>query len=226
LVLIKLHGKFKNMRDSSRSRSNGRSSKGRNNNNNNNRSNYRNNKSNRSNKNNRRGAFTPKNLNVQFDSSGPAGKIRGSVKQIIDRYVLAAKEAKSNDDWTRAESCLQHADHYRRIVNDITEQKKQKQEVKQEPNKQENKQDNKLEVKQEENQANQEKTLKPEKQESKTESKVQAEEKDKEEKPKKRAKKSKKASGVRTLRGRRATRKKSPDDDDSIIKQIDAPEIL
>ena len=54
------------------------------------------------------------NRNTVFDSIGPAGRLRGTAFQLMEKYLSAAKEMMSSDR-VAAESCLQHADHYMRI---------------------------------------------------------------------------------------------------------------
>ncbi len=52
--------------------------------------------------------------NTVFDSSGPAGRLRGTAFQLMEKYLAAAKDAMSSDR-VLAENCLQHADHYMRV---------------------------------------------------------------------------------------------------------------
>ncbi|HAE51415.1 MAG TPA: DUF4167 domain-containing protein, partial [Tistrella mobilis] len=59
----------------------------------------------------------PVNRNRIFESNGPAGKIKGNLSQVIDRYLAAARDASSSGDRVLAESCLQHAEHYLRLMN-------------------------------------------------------------------------------------------------------------
>ena len=54
--------------------------------------------------------------NSVFDSNGPCGKVRGNVFQIIEKYELAAKDARCHSEGVLAEVCLQYADHYNRIA--------------------------------------------------------------------------------------------------------------
>ena len=54
------------------------------------------------------------NRNTVYDSIGPAGRLRGTAFQLMEKYLSAAKEMMSSDR-VAAESCLQHADHYMRI---------------------------------------------------------------------------------------------------------------
>lgn len=52
--------------------------------------------------------------NTVYDSIGPAGRLRGTAFQLMEKYLSAAKELMSSDR-VLAESCLQHADHYMRL---------------------------------------------------------------------------------------------------------------
>jgi hypothetical protein len=51
-----------------------------------------------------------------FDSSGPEVKIRGTAAHIFDRYCQLARDANASGDRIAAESYLQHAEHYYRIM--------------------------------------------------------------------------------------------------------------
>lgn len=55
--------------------------------------------------------------NRSFESNGPDVKVRGSASQICDKYLALARDASSSGDRVRAESLLQHAEHYFRLVN-------------------------------------------------------------------------------------------------------------
>ena len=54
--------------------------------------------------------------NGNVDSSGPSVKVRGSAKQVYDKYLLLARDAKSSGDTILSESYFQHAEHYARIL--------------------------------------------------------------------------------------------------------------
>ena len=54
------------------------------------------------------------NRNTVYDSIGPAGRLRGTAFQLMEKYLSAAKELMASDR-VAAENCLQHADHYMRI---------------------------------------------------------------------------------------------------------------
>ncbi len=52
-----------------------------------------------------------------FDSNGPDVRIRGTAHQVVEKYLTLAKDANSAGDRVLAESYLQHAEHYQRIIN-------------------------------------------------------------------------------------------------------------
>lgn len=52
-----------------------------------------------------------------FDSNGPDVRIRGTAYQIQEKYAVLAKDALAVGDYVLAESYLQHAEHYQRIIN-------------------------------------------------------------------------------------------------------------
>lgn len=57
-----------------------------------------------------------------FDSNGPDVRIRGTAFQITEKYMTLAKDAAAAGDAVLAESYLQHAEHYQRIINAMTDQ--------------------------------------------------------------------------------------------------------
>ncbi|HEU4838264.1 MAG TPA: DUF4167 domain-containing protein [Micavibrio sp.] len=57
------------------------------------------------------------NRNQIFDSNGPDVRIRGTAHQVCEKYLALAKDAASTGDIVLAESYLQHAEHYQRIIN-------------------------------------------------------------------------------------------------------------
>lgn len=57
------------------------------------------------------------NRNQVFDSNGPDVRIRGTAYQICEKYMALAKDAASSGDVVMAESYMQHAEHYQRIIN-------------------------------------------------------------------------------------------------------------
>ena len=56
--------------------------------------------------------------NGNVDSSGPSVKVRGSARQVYEKYLLLARDAKSSGDTILTESYFQHAEHYARILNE------------------------------------------------------------------------------------------------------------
>lgn len=74
-----------------------------------------------------------------FDSNGPEVRIRGTAHQISEKYEALAKDARSSGDMVLAESYLQHAEHYQRMVvawNDEAREREEQQAARQ-PHKQE-----------------------------------------------------------------------------------------
>ena len=59
------------------------------------------------------GGFSP---NRVYESSGPEGKVRGTPQQIIEKYQSLARDKATAGDRVMAESFLQHAEHYMRIL--------------------------------------------------------------------------------------------------------------
>jgi len=52
-----------------------------------------------------------------YDSNGPAGKVRGTAQQVLDKYQALGRDAMTAGDRIAAESFFQFAEHYHRIVN-------------------------------------------------------------------------------------------------------------
>jgi len=71
---------------------------------------------NNNNNNNNGGGGGGHNPNRTFDSSGPEVKIRGSASNVYEKYLQLARDANANGDRVMAESYLQHAEHYYRIM--------------------------------------------------------------------------------------------------------------
>ena len=86
-------------------------------------------------KKNRNRPRRPNNSSRLFESNGPDIKIKGSAIQIVEKYQALSREYQSSGDPVSAESCLQHAEHYQRII-DANELKSQKNQIDQaaEPN--------------------------------------------------------------------------------------------
>lgn len=72
-----------------------------------------NNKRMRGRPNNRKG---PNPLTRSYESSGPDVKIRGTAHHIGEKYLQLARDAQSSGDPVMAESYLQHAEHYFRLI--------------------------------------------------------------------------------------------------------------
>jgi hypothetical protein len=67
----------------------------------------------RNNGNNRKG---PNPLTRSYESNGPDVKIRGTAQHIAEKYLQLARDAQSSGDTVAAESYLQHAEHYFRLI--------------------------------------------------------------------------------------------------------------
>ena len=65
---------------------------------------------------NNTGRKGPSPLNRTYESTGPDVKIRGTALHIAEKYVSLARDAQSSGDPVLAESYLQHAEHYYRII--------------------------------------------------------------------------------------------------------------
>lgn len=64
------------------------------------------------------------NANRAFDSNGPEGvKVRGNAQHVFEKYQQLARDAASSGDRVLAESYLQHAEHYFRVVRAMQPQK-------------------------------------------------------------------------------------------------------
>ena len=65
----------------------------------------------------RRGRRRPNgHSNGNVNSSGPSVKVHGSARQVYDKYLILARDAKSSGDIVLAEGYFQHAEHYARIL--------------------------------------------------------------------------------------------------------------
>lgn len=58
-------------------------------------------------------------VNRVYESSGPAGKFRGTAQQLVAIWQHHAREAELRNDPVGMQACLQYAEHYRRIMNRI-----------------------------------------------------------------------------------------------------------
>jgi len=64
-----------------------------------------------------RGGRKPQNpLARNYESNGPDVKIRGTAAHIAEKYMSLARDALASGDLVTAESYLQHAEHYNRII--------------------------------------------------------------------------------------------------------------
>lgn len=59
----------------------------------------------------------PNPLTRSYESNGPDVKVRGTATHIAEKYMQLARDAQSSGDRVQAESYLQHAEHYYRIVS-------------------------------------------------------------------------------------------------------------
>jgi hypothetical protein len=64
-------------------------------------------------RNNRKG---PNPLTRTYESNGPDVKIRGTAHHVAEKYLQLARDAHSSGDPVMAESYLQHAEHYFRLI--------------------------------------------------------------------------------------------------------------
>ena len=58
----------------------------------------------------------PNPLTRSYESSGPDVKIRGTAHHISEKYLQLARDAQASGDPVMAESYLQHAEHYFRLI--------------------------------------------------------------------------------------------------------------
>lgn len=58
--------------------------------------------------------FSP---NTVLHSIGPAGKLKGTAFQLIEKYTQLGKEAVSDSDMALAQDCFQYAEHYKRLLH-------------------------------------------------------------------------------------------------------------
>jgi len=64
-------------------------------------------------RNNRKG---PNPLTRSYESNGPDVKVRGTAQHVAEKYLQLARDAQSSGDPVMAESYLQHAEHYFRLI--------------------------------------------------------------------------------------------------------------
>lgn len=70
-------------------------------------------------------------INRVFDSSGPEGKVRGTPQQIIEKYLVLARDAQLSNDRVAAENFMQHAEHYTRMLAEAQREMAAEQEARQ-----------------------------------------------------------------------------------------------
>ena len=58
----------------------------------------------------------PNPLTRSFESNGPDVKVRGTAQHVAEKYTQLARDAHVSGDRVAAESYLQHAEHYYRII--------------------------------------------------------------------------------------------------------------
>ena len=58
----------------------------------------------------------PNPLTRSYESNGPDVKIRGTAHHVAEKYLQLARDAQSSGDPVAAESYLQHAEHYFRLI--------------------------------------------------------------------------------------------------------------
>lgn len=63
----------------------------------------------------------PMNRNHVFDSTGPDMRIRGTAQQLFEKYLQIGRDAFGSGDRVMAESYFQHAEHYFRILNAMSQ---------------------------------------------------------------------------------------------------------
>lgn len=59
------------------------------------------------------------NLNRVYDSTGPESKVRGTPQQLVDKYLVLARDSQTSGDRVLSENYLQHAEHYIRVINSV-----------------------------------------------------------------------------------------------------------
>lgn len=75
---------------------------------------------------------TPLNRNHVFDSNGPDMRVRGTAQQLFEKYLQLGRDATGTGDRILAEAYFQHAEHYFRILNAMTQAAQQSQMERQE----------------------------------------------------------------------------------------------
>ncbi len=78
----------------------------------------------RNNGGNRKG---PNPLTRSYESNGPDVKVRGTAQHVAEKYLQLARDAQSSGDPVMAESYLQHAEHYFRLIASAMQAQQQQQ---------------------------------------------------------------------------------------------------
>ena len=73
------------------------------------------------------GGHQPMNRNHVFDSNGPDMRLRGTAQQLFEKYLQLGRDATGSGDRVMAESYFQHAEHYFRILNAMSQASQQQQ---------------------------------------------------------------------------------------------------
>ncbi|MDP6572685.1 MAG: DUF4167 domain-containing protein [Rhodospirillales bacterium] len=55
--------------------------------------------------------------NQSFESNGPEVKVRGTAQQVLEKYLVLARDASLSGDRIAAEGYYQYAEHYFRLAN-------------------------------------------------------------------------------------------------------------
>lgn len=70
------------------------------------------------------GSANSANPNRSWDSQGPENvKVRGNAQTVYERYLQLGRDASSGGDRVLAENCLQHAEHYFRVLRALQPQR-------------------------------------------------------------------------------------------------------
>ncbi len=72
----------------------------------------------------RRGNNSGQKRSQVYDSNGPDVRIRGTAHQVFEKYLTLSKDCSAAGDMILAESYMQHAEHYQRIINSWVEENK------------------------------------------------------------------------------------------------------
>jgi hypothetical protein len=66
------------------------------------------------------------NRNHVFDSNGPDMRLRGTAQQLFEKYLQLGRDATGGGDRVMAEGYFQHAEHYFRILNAMSQVQQQR----------------------------------------------------------------------------------------------------